>query len=161
MELGDAILEIYPKLLAIALARTGSRSDADDLVQNACVRAFEKKSQFQGGSLEAWMVTIMRNINIDQSRSAWNRYRSPIDIEDIDFVDKITADRPEDAVFLSEVVSALSELGGTCREILLLYAQGYKNREIAECLSKPLGTVLRSMSECRNSLHEFLNKNAT
>ena len=152
---GDDILALYPKLLAIALARTGSRSVAEDLIQSTSVRTLQKRSQFHGGSLDAWLVTILRNIHLDETRSAWNKYR---DHDEPSMEDLVAPGNPEVQTLASEVVEALAKLGGRCRELLLLYAQGYKVREIAEWLSIPLGTALRSMGECRGQLTDFLNK---
>ncbi len=62
-DFGEQILEAYPKLKLFALSRASHPSDADDLVQSTIERALEKRAQFTGGSLIAWMITIARNLH--------------------------------------------------------------------------------------------------
>jgi len=159
---GQALLDAYPTLLSVALARLGNRADADDLIQKTYERALEHRDSFVGGNLGGWLVTILRNLHTDDVRSAQHRLTQAF--EDLGSEAAAGAgfgDGPnqENQIFLSEVIRVLGGLGGQCRELLVLYAQGYRVREIAETLSLPMGTVGRKMGDCRLALSDNL-KNA-
>ena len=105
----------------------------------------------------AWAATILRRIHIDSGRSSWHRLRQQNTSDDeIEAIAGIEVD-PGQGQELRQVLRILSNLGGKCRELLLLYAYGYKTREIAVSLGMPEGTVGRRMMECRQSLHDALN----
>ena len=154
---GDELLEIYPRLLSLALALTGNRGDADDLVQEVVVCALTNRTKFTGGSLLAWTATILRNEFRDNRRSAWHRYRTHKDIRIEDFVPPDAMLTAEADVMLRQVVVVLAQLGGQCRELLILSAQGYKTREIAKLLSIPEGKAMRCMVDCRRRLEHRMN----
>ena len=151
------LLEAYPRLLALALALTGNRADADDLVQETVASALTHRAQFVGGNLLAWAATILRNEFRDNQRSAWHRYRVRDEIRVEDFVPPDTMLTAEAEVMLRQVVVVLAQLGDQCRQLLILSAQGFKTREIAEFLSIPEGTAMRGMFDCRRRLQQRMN----
>ena len=143
------IREMYPDIMRVALNLTRyNREDAEDLVQKALMKAFEKQELFKGGNLVGWIVTIMKNIFIDELRKTKGR-----DFDDID-VDTLPDYDPDLEIF--DVNKALSKLGDKCRKILLLIAEEYKYAEISEKLSIPLGTTMSRLLRCRKQLHQQL-----
>ena len=143
------IREMYPDIMRVALNLTRyNRENAEDLVQKALMKAFEKQELFKGGNLVGWIVTIMKNIFRDELRKTKGR-----DFDDID-VDTLPDYDPDLEIF--DVNKALSKLGDKCRKILLLIAEEYKYAEISEKLSIPLGTTMSSLLRCRKQLHQEL-----
>ena len=143
------IREIYPDIMRVALNFTRyNRENAEDLVQKALMKAFEKQKLFKGGNLVGWIVTIMKNIFRDELRKTKGR-----DFDDID-VDTLPDYDPDLEIF--DVNKALSKLGDKCRKILLLIAEEYKYAEISEKLSIPLGTTMSRLQRCRKQLDQQL-----
>ena len=143
------IREMYPDIMRVALNLTRyNREDAEDLVQKALMKAFEKQELFKGGNLVGWIVTIMKNIFRDELRKTKGRV-----IDDID-VDTLSDYDPDLEIF--DVNKALSKVGDKCRKILLLIAEEYKYAEISEKLSIPLGTTMSRLLRCRKQLHQQL-----
>lgn len=158
-EFGDELLAAYPNLKIFALSLTSNRADADDLVQATILRALEKRSQFQGGSLIAWVITIAKNLYADEKKSAYARSRDS-SVDESVLMDEAAASDPEASAYLSQVVEIIEGLGGRCKELLLFSAQGYKTREIAEWLKIPSGTAMRNMFECKHKLQAAMNSEA-
>jgi RNA polymerase sigma-70 factor (ECF subfamily) len=150
---------------ALALARwlTKSRADAEDVVQEACLRAFRGLGGFAGGSARAWVLTIVRN-----TAYSWleqNRNEMLTAFDELDDDERVQVERggkfanlntttPEsqliaklDAVRLEAAISALPT---TFREVLVLRdIQGLNYREIAEVTGAPVGTVMSRLRRAR------------
>ena len=155
------IREIYPDIMRVALSLTRyNRENAEDLVQKALMKAFEKQKLFKGGNLVGWIVRIMQNIFRDELRK----------IKGKEFVELIDENLPpkgynklddieieiEIAKKVAEVMEALNKIGDKCRTILLLIGKEYKYTEISEHENMPMGTVTNSLSRCRKKLHQKL-----
>jgi RNA polymerase sigma factor (sigma-70 family) len=150
---------------ALALARwlTKSRTDAEDVVQEACIRAFRSLGGFAGGSPRAWVLAIVRN-----TAYSWlekNRNKMIAAFDDLDDDERAQVERggsaaeldkttPEsqliakvDAVQLETAISALPAL---FREVLVLRdIQGLEYREIADVTGAPIGTVMSRLRRAR------------
>lgn len=150
----DELAGFYGRLRAVAVARTGNREDAEDLVQTTMHKALSNPPGLKGTALLAWLCAVLRNEHIDEQRNGWQRFRDG-EISD-DEVEAITG-RPADAdlaLELRQTLQIIARLGKKCRELLLLTGAGYKTREIAEMLSTPMGTIGREMMDCRRRLYE-------
>lgn len=148
---GDNLKEAYPDLkrTAMKLVRY-NEADADDLVQKALLRAFEKQDLFKGGNLTGWIVTIMKNLHIDELRKL--KDKTFVDIED-EVIE--TASNHKD-LDVEDTRSALQKLGDKCQEILSLIAEEYKYSEVADKLGLPQGTVMSRLLRCRKQLYQEL-----
>lgn len=60
--------ELRVKLTNIAMSKTFNEFDSDDLVQQTYLKALEKQDQFKGGLIDKWVVTILKNLHIDNTR---------------------------------------------------------------------------------------------
>jgi RNA polymerase sigma-70 factor (ECF subfamily) len=152
---------------ALALARwlVGNPSDAEDIVQDACMRALRGIDGYRGGSAKAWMLAIVRN-----AAFSWlARQRSSAlvmvgDLADIDEVSAGTASGSADPQPSPEaelirradqkvVSAAIAELALPVREVLVLRdVNGFSYKEIAEVLNLPIGTVMSRLARGRQQL---------
>ncbi len=148
---GNNLKEMYPDIRRVALKLTKyNDANADDLVQETLLKAFEKQELYKSGNLTGWVVTIMKNLFIDHVRKL--KDKTFVDIED-EILVSIDDDKYLD---VADTNSALQRLGKKCQKILLLIAEEYKYSEISERLSIPIGTVMSSLSRCRKELNKEL-----
>jgi RNA polymerase sigma-70 factor (ECF subfamily) len=158
---------------AYALARwlTGDRADAEDVVQEACLRAFRGIGGFAGTNARAWLLTIVRH-----AAYTWlgkNRSASLLVVEDLEAVEQQQqasaaaafgqdAQTPEAALIAKadaqRLESAIAELPLPFRETLVLRdVQGLDYREIAEVTKVPIGTVMSRLARARTQIKAYLD----
>ena len=149
-------LPIREDLLRAATKLTRNPSDAEDLVQEAYLRAFRFYHKFEEGTnFEAWIFTILRNCFISSFRRKQNR---PVHVQG-ETLDLMTQERnPEEIYDIGEAVhKALDRLPDDVRQAVILSDfEGLKYREIAEVLGWPIGTVMSRMFRARKQLQEEL-----
>ncbi len=148
----DLIAEL-PRLRRYARALAGDAARADDLVQDAVERALRKQAQWQGGSLRAWLLTLMHNVFVNQVRR-----NDPIRASaDVDTEPLPVRDATQDSLQLRDLDRALQTLSTDHREILLLVGlEDLRYEEIAQVLNLPIGTVMSRLSRARRQLREQL-----
>jgi RNA polymerase sigma-70 factor, ECF subfamily len=147
---------------AYNLARwlVGSPADADDVVQEAFLRALRFFDGFRGGDSRAWLLKIVRNTSY-----SWVRKNRPAQLADefdetVHSGDKTIEDA--EAKLLSGVEServrrALETLPSAFREILVLREiEGLSYKEISEVTGVAMGTVMSSLSRARQKLRHEL-----
>jgi RNA polymerase sigma-70 factor, ECF subfamily len=147
---------------AYNLARwlTRNQQNAEDVVQEAYLRAFRFFPGFRGGDARAWLMKIVRN-----TCYTWLHANGPLQ-EAAEFDENLYppdshAPNPEEVVLQNDnsslVRKALQELPPRFREVLILRElEGMSYREIAEITGMPAGTVMSSLSRARDSLREVL-----
>lgn len=139
---------------------TGNPTRADDLVQDALLRAWDKRRLWQAGSdLRAWLFTIMHNIFVNQLALA-RRDRQTVSIdagEDGGAVWQIPVRPTQYArVDLIEMMHEIECLPVEQREVLLLAAvEELRYEEIATVLGIPVGTVMSRLSRARAKLRRI------
>ena len=160
---------VLPYLAAgFALARwiTRSTADAEDVVQEACLRAFRGFNGYAGGNPRAWFLAIVRNTAYTHLRK--NNATGTIDIDTFESLEGVgaagidpaqaaQAETPEtvlmqkvDALRLQEAMMALPL---EYRETLVLReVHGLGYREIASVTGKPVGTVMSRLARGRRRL---------
>ena len=137
-----------------------NEQDAQDVVQEAYLRAFRSFSGFHGTNGRAWLLTIVRNTSYTLLKK--NRavdFTTPFD-EEIhatghESVSPATIlEHSEDAELIRE---AMDELPAEFREILVLrHQEGLSYKEIADIAQIPLGTVMSRLARARDKLKEYL-----
>jgi RNA polymerase sigma factor (sigma-70 family) len=152
---------------AYALARwlTGNRADAEDVAQEACLRAFAGIGGFKDGNARAWVMTIVRN-----TAYAWlgrNRSAALVITDDLEAVERDNTERgdqsgaeietPEAALIakadVAQLRAAIAALPTEFRETLVLRElQGFGYREIASMTGVPIGTVMSRLARARRRL---------
>jgi RNA polymerase sigma-70 factor (ECF subfamily) len=136
---------------------TDSEGDAEDVVQEAALRAFRYFRTFSGGNGRAWFLRIVRHICYDRYGHDVQRAGDAFDEE------KHTAPQltPEMLLLHEENVSliedAMSELPARSRELLVLRElEGLSYQEVADALRIPIGTVMSGLSRARRALRRAL-----
>jgi RNA polymerase sigma-70 factor, ECF subfamily len=140
--------------LARWLVRNGT--DAEDLVQEACLRAWRSFAGFRGGDGRSWLLTIVRNTCFTWLRE--NR-RQGLAVEFNEDLHSEDVEVPEAERLLAETSSretlekALQELPVEFREaIVLRELEGLSYKEISEIASVPVGTVMSRLARARERL---------
>jgi RNA polymerase sigma-70 factor (ECF subfamily) len=142
---------------------TGSRADAEDIVQEASMRAFKNIRGFSGGNPRAWVLTIVRNTSY--SWLAKNRPTGVVLSDDLDQDHREQIEQtatqemqtPETALIAKleadQVRKAMAVLPAPFREILVLReVHDLDYRTIAEVAALPIGTVMSRLARARRLL---------
>lgn len=141
---------------------TGNRTDAEDVVQDASLRAFRAIREFAGGSARSWMLSIVRNTAYSWLRK--NRPTAVVTVEDLAAVElentkpgDPNVETPEAALIAKvdagKLRAAITALPAPFRETLVLRdIEGLDYREIAEATEVPIGTVMSRLARARHRL---------
>lgn len=165
-EFEEVALVHLDALYQTALRLTGSRVEADDVVQDAYLRAYGSFDRFNPGTnCRAWLFTILRNAFLNRLRAG----RREILEADLD-LRETPQDRagamepsPEETFFQTvlhgDVDRALKALPLAFREtVILADLEGLTYREVAEVLGCPIGTVMSRLSRGRRLLRGALTR---
>ena len=139
--------------------------DAEDVVQEAYLRAFRYSASLQGGEGRNWLLMIVRNACYDLLKQKRNQdLSSPFD-EELHGIDQDSLD-PEMSLIRkarTELVrEGLEELPAQLREVLVLRElEELSYHEIAAVAEVPTGTVMSRLSRARKRLQEILLAKAT
>jgi RNA polymerase sigma-70 factor, ECF subfamily len=156
--------EYLDGLYGYAIVLSHNRAEAEDLVQETCLRALRAIGRLRaGGSMKSWLFTILRNIWLNQIR----RRRTAPDWVELDADEKRTnepADSAQDPltsyvnrVEREQVRAAIQQLPVEFREIVILREyEELSYQEIAELLDCPPGTVMSRLARARAKLRDLL-----
>lgn len=147
---------------AYNLARwlTRRSEDADDVVQEAYLRAFTFFDNFRGGDGRAWLFTIVRNtcytwLRKNHGQDLMTEFDETLHSAPADSSSPETQQlRRADSEMLKE---GLEKLPAEFREVLVLREmEDLSYKEIAEITGLAIGTVMSRLSRARRRLHEYL-----
>jgi RNA polymerase sigma factor (sigma-70 family) len=149
---------------AYALARwlSGSSTDAEDIVQEACLRALRGLDRYAGGNARAWLLAITRNAAF--TWLARNRSKALVVSEDIESLPSADdAATPEEALIakagVAAIEMAIAALPPPFKETLVLRdINGLSYREIADVTGVPVGTVMSRLARARGLLMASLGR---
>jgi RNA polymerase sigma-70 factor, ECF subfamily len=159
---GELIVPHLTALYCTALRLTGKTQDAEDLVQETCLRAFRALDQLrEPAAAKVWVFRVLRSVFL---RCAEREVpRTTISVDDPDTVAwaALEFSRPDDTslrdAVLEDVRDAVVSLPLVHREpILLAHVAGFSYREMAEILEVPLGTVMSRLFRARRLLRQML-----
>ncbi len=148
-------------LLRVARTLAGA-SDAEDLVQETLVRAWRSVDRFDGRHPRAWLLTILRNTNMNMRRR-----QRPDSVDDVAFLDNAkpafgmapqsTEERVMDSVLTADLERAVQSLDAKFATVLLLVdVDQLTYAEAAEALGVPVGTVMSRLSRARDRVRRHL-----
>ncbi|CAN5636046.1 RNA polymerase sigma factor [soil metagenome] len=165
IEFNHNVKEQYKPLRGYALKLTQDQEDANDLVQETMLKAFNNKDKFQDGTnLKGWLYTIMKNIFINNYRRMVKGNVFNDDTENqfyINYAQNAVRNDGESRVVMKEINQAILQLSDNLRTPFLMSYQGYKYEEIASYLAVPLGTVKIRIHVARQKLKKALEPYAT
>jgi RNA polymerase sigma-70 factor (ECF subfamily) len=153
------LVTLIPHLRAFARTLTGDPTAADDLAQDAMMKAWDARASFQlGTNMKAWTFMILRNQFYSEKRRSWRQ--SQLDQEAAERT-LVAVDDPEAPVALDELRLGLSMLPAEQREALILVgAGGFAYEEAAEICNCAVGTVKSRVSRARRALQGILETGA-
>jgi RNA polymerase sigma factor (sigma-70 family) len=144
----------------LALWLTGSRTDSEEVVQDACLRALRGIGSFSHGNARAWVLTIVRHAAYSWLRK--NRPAAVVLVEDVEAIERthsieLDTETPETALIAKEgatlLGTAIATLSAPLRETLLLReVQELSYREIAEVTEVSIGTVMSRLARARSRI---------
>lgn len=143
----EKIEEYSDMVYRIALTRSGTIENAEDIYQEVFIKYNEKVPVFQSKEHEkAWFIRVTINLSKNLKMSAWNRRVVSLD-ENIKFETKEE----------NEVFSAVCELPQNYKTVIyLMYYEGYKVGEIAKIMNKREGTIKTWLFRARSILKNKL-----
>ncbi len=159
------VSEYVDGLYSYALVLSRDRTEAEDLVQETCLRAIRAMGRLRPDSnAKSWLFTILRNIWFNQLR----HWRTAPEVVELD-LDGEGANRAADtrkdphATYVSnieqeQVRTAIRQLPVEFREIIILREyEDLSYQEIAAVLERPLGTVMSRLARTRSKLRDLLS----
>lgn len=149
------VIEQLSALRRYARSLARNSTDAEDLVHDALVKAYERRMTFKpGANLRNWLFAIVHNTHVDRIRSALARRRRD-DATALEAEPSYLGDQ-EHAVRLRQVREAFMALPEDQREALHLIAvEELSYQEAADALGVPVGTLMSRVSRARAALRAF------
>ena len=153
------LVTLIPHLRAFARTLTGDQASADDLAQDALMKAWDARASYQmGTNMKAWTFMILRNQFYSEKRRSWRQTQLDQDAAERTLV---AVDDPQSPVALDELRMGLKMLPAEQREALILVgAGGFAYEEAAEICGCAVGTVKSRVSRARRALQGILETGA-
>lgn len=146
-----------PMLVGTCTTLLGDVHQAQDIVQEAFIRAYQNWNRFRGdneASEKAWLTRIAINLCRDQQRSKWFRF-----VDKHISIEELTLAMPEASDEAKELYTAVQSLPSKYREIILLYFyQDMSVDEIARVLHIAASSVYRRMNKAQQMLRKNLER---
>ena len=163
-------LPLLDSLYGAALRMTRNPADAEDLVQEAMLRAYRSFDSFEPGTnLKAWLFRILTNayINVYRKKQREPQKVSADEIEEFDLYRELKSRDPQfqetpetivlDSLVDSDILEAIEELPEQFRlAVMLSDVEGFSYAEMAEIMDVPMGTVMSRLHRGRKALQKRL-----
>src|ERR1700726_1373975 len=152
----EVMLAAVPSLRAFAISLCGNVDRADDLVQEALLRAWANLDSFEPGTnMSAWLFTILRNL----FRSEYRKRRREVEDADGSYAESLTSLPDQTShLELDEFRRALELLPTDQRESLILVgASGFSYEEAAQICGCAVGTIKSRVNRARTRLAELMS----
>ena len=154
---GEFLLPHLDAAYNLARWMMGNDADAEDVVQEACVRALSAADGFRGGDRRAWLLTIVRNA----CYTGFRRAHPTTTFDETIHSDESAAASPERLALAGEIgrhmEAAIVALRPEFREVIVLRElEGLSYKAIADIVGAPMGTVMSRLSRARAELQQAL-----
>ena len=147
--LGDHVDRLY----RAAWALSGSREDAEDLVQETLARVLKRPRLIRYGDDLGYLLRALRNTFLTQKRTEGRRLRPVALPDDLELVADPRASQPQDALEANEVYAAIAELPEGFRDVLVAVdVAGLSYKETAHALGLREGTVMSRLYRARRQV---------
>ncbi|WP_091148395.1 sigma-70 family RNA polymerase sigma factor [Novosphingobium sp. CF614] len=152
----DELLAVLPHLRAFARGLSGRPDFADDLVQEAAIKAWTARDRYEPGTnMRAWTFAILRNHYLSELR----RSKRQTDLDE-GAAERLLVMEPdqEGPLHLDDMEAALQKLAPERREaVLLVGASGFSYEEAADIAGCPIGTMKSRVARARADLARLLD----
>jgi RNA polymerase sigma-70 factor, ECF subfamily len=158
----ELAMPLFARLYNFAHWLAQDPGEAEDLVQETCMKALKEFDSFhQGTNFRAWMYRILRNTFLT-SRTGMKAATVSLDDNEDDTLEPVASGTPESILLASldrqAIQSALEGLSVQYREVILLCdVEEMSYQEIALTLAIPIGTVMSRLSRARKAMRELLS----
>jgi RNA polymerase sigma-70 factor, ECF subfamily len=166
----EEALPLLDSLYGAALRMTRNPADAEDLVQEAMLRAYRAFHTFEPGTnLKAWLFRILTNayINVYRKRQREPQKVSSDEVEEFDLYQELKDHDPQfqetpesivlDNLVDSDILEAIEDLPEQFRlAVVLSDVEGFSYAEMAEIMDVPMGTVMSRLHRGRKALQKRL-----
>jgi RNA polymerase sigma-70 factor (ECF subfamily) len=159
-KLRQQICEMRPQLFRTAYAWSHDPALADDLAQEAIIKALARlKTLKDENALRAWVFRIMTNCYRDWGRSL----RDTVDVDTVDIpCEDCPETQTERARIVHDVRRAMTQLSDDHRQVIALVdLEGFAYSEVSAALDVPMGTVMSRLSRARAHLRTLLLEQST
>jgi RNA polymerase sigma-70 factor, ECF subfamily len=147
--LGDHLDRLY----RAALGLTGNPADAEDLVQDVCVRVLVKPRLVSGDDDLGYLLRVLRNTFISNRRTAIRRPATATAPEDLERFEATAIADPERAFEARQLYAQIAGLPDHQRDVLVAVdLLGLSYKEAAESLDVPTGTIMSRLYRARQAL---------
>lgn len=155
--LHNDLIAAIPNMRAFAISLCGNRDRADDLVQEALVKAWNHLDSFEEGTnLKAWLFTILRNAYFSELRKT---KREIADSEGYHAAKLSAPPEQQGHLDLMDLNNALAKLPADQREALILVgAEGFSYEDAAAVAGCAVGTVKSRVNRARTRLNELMSQ---
>ena len=150
-----------PVMLATAVRILGNQREAEDLVHDVLLEAWQKAADYDRsrGSVRTWLLVRLRSRALDRWRRAGRIRTQTMEARTIDEFLPALADDPGESVDHARVRLAVQDLPEPQRRVLeLAYFEGLSSTEVAELLAIPIGTVksrtAAGLAKLRAAMHD-------
>jgi RNA polymerase sigma-70 factor (ECF subfamily) len=137
------------RLYRTALAITGNVADAEDIVQEVFIRAYEKAPDFESEEHEkAWLIRVTVNLSYSRLRSPWRKRMVPL-------LDSYPASEPKQHELLEQIMN----LRPKSRTVIhLYYYEGYSIKDISKLTGQKEATIRSQLTRARQKLKAILEE---
>lgn len=149
---------VIPHLRAFARSLCHNRTHADDLAQEALLKAWNARESFvEGTNFKSWTFTILRNLYYSERRRSWRSTGLDPEVAEATLV---AADDPSASLDLLATRNALMKLPDEYREaVILVGAGGLSYEEAAAIAGTAIGTMKSRVSRARKALAKLIDDN--
>lgn len=154
------LVALLPRLRRFAYSLTGSKEEAEEVLQSACERALSRLDQFEPGTrLDSWMFQIIRTVRVDRVRySARRPTTSDPDIAETARFDARTHEQVEARMDLDIIREEVARLPEEQRVALALVTiDGMSYQDAADTLGVPIGTIMSRLARARRKLADAID----
>lgn len=159
----------FGKMMVVCMRYTNDRDTAQDILQDAFIKAFDKMGDFTfTGSFEGWLRRIMVNTAIDHFRKSKHlielienqNYSDELENEnDFGEEDDKMEENSWENLSSDDILAAMQELSPAYQTVFNLYVmENYQHKDIAEMLNISVGTSKSNLAKARANLKKILEK---
>lgn len=147
-----------PKMLTVCVRYAKNKSDAEDVLQDAFIKVFNKISEFKNeGSLEGWIRRIMVNTSLDQIRKN-SKFSNDTDLEAVSYKLE-NNDFTFEKLVSEDLLKLINSMPNGYRIVFNMFAiEGYSHQEIASTLGVTENTSKSQYLRARSFLKKELEK---